>query len=479
MNFLKKLSFLLLIGTAFLSCKNESDSTRKILIISTNDIHAQISRFPQLASFVKQKRAEGNEIILADAGDRFSGNPYVDNAAEKGKPMIELMNKLGYDIATMGNHDFDFGQTVLKKRIREANFNIICANIVSTGSEVGEFAPYQIIDKGGIKFCFLSLIQTGSNHIPATNPGNLENISFRYFKDVAPEYKKLKDQCDVMIGLTHLGFAGDSLLALVMPEFDVIVGGHSHTVIDSGKYVNGVLINQTGSYLNYAGVTELTFKGKKLIDKSYHLVSLKDIGTPDQEVALMVEEYNNQPEFKKVVARATAPLRTKEDVASMVTDAMCDATHCMFAFYNKGGVRLNSIPQGDITLETVYKIEPFSNYIVTHEWTLDQMKEFILQDYNKRKSDQRYINYFISAGKYEIICDKNGEGIDVKFYDAKGKQLKDHQRKMPVAFSNYVTSSQEYAKGGKNTGIYITDAVSAFLQKQKSIQYDGRRVFIK
>lgn len=479
MNLLKKTCLWLFIGAALFSCKNESDSIRKIVIISTNDIHAQINRFPQLATFVKQKRAEGNEIILADAGDRFSGNPYVDNAPEKGQPMIELMNKLEYDIATMGNHDFDFGQTVLKKRIQEAKFNIICANIISAGSELGKFTPYQIIDKGGIKFCFLSLIQTGSNHLPATNPGNLENISFRYYKDVAQEYKTLKDQCDVMIGLTHLGFAGDSLLALVMPEFDVIVGGHSHTVIDSGKLVNGVLINQAGSNLNYAGVTELSFKDKKLIDKSYHLVSLKDIGTPDQEIALMVEEYNNQPAFKKVLSVATSPLKTKEDVACMVTDAMCAATNCEFAFYNKGGIRLNSIPKGDITLETVYKIEPFSNYIVTHDWTLDQMKNFILQDYNRPKKELRNINYFISAGKYEIIRDKKGDGIDVKFYDAKGKQLKDNLRKRSVAFSNYITSSQEYAKGGNNTGIYITDAVSTFLQKHKSIHYDDRRVFIE
>lgn len=478
MNLLKKLGFLLLTAAIVFSCKNES--VQKITIISTNDIHAQIARFPALAAFVKAKRAESHDILLVDAGDRFSGNPYVDNAPEKGKPMIELMNKLEYDLAAMGNHDFDFGQGVLKKRIREAKFNVICANIVSAGSELGQLPPYQIIEKGGIKFCFLSLIETGSNGLPATNPGNLENISFRYFKDAARAYKNLTAQCDVMIGLTHLGFANDSLLALVMPEFDVIVGGHSHTVIEKGKVVNGVLISQTGSRLDYAGVTELTFKGKKLIDKSYHLVSLKHIGTPDQEVALMVKAYGNQPKFKTVLGRASAPLQTKEAVASLVTDAMCAAANCDFAIYNKGGIRLHSVPQGDITLETVYEIEPFSNYIVTHEWTLDQMKEFILQDYNKcSDKDGRCINYFISSGKYEIIRDKAGDGTDVRFYNAQGKLLKDHSRKMLIAFSNYVTASQDYAKGGNNTGIYITDAVAKFIESNKSIRYSGRRAFIR
>jgi len=478
-NFFKKLSLLLIIAVACYCCKNESGE-RVITIISTNDIHAQLANFPKFAAFVQQKKANDKEVILVDAGDRFSGNPYVDNVAEKGEPMFLLMNKLGYDVATMGNHDFDYGQQVLKKRMQQARFNIICANMESAGSEIGQFPPYQMIEKGGIKFCFFSLIETGSNHIPATNPANLQNISFRYFKDVAREYKKLDEECDVMIGLTHLGFANDSLLALVMPELDVIVGGHSHTVLPEGKMVNGVLINQTGSNLRYAGVTELKFKGKKLVDKSYCLVSLNDMTTEDQEIALMVEEFNNCPEFKKVLGKAAKELKYKENVASLMTDAMCDAAGCDFAFYNKGGVRLNSIPAGDITLETVYKIEPFSNYIVTHDWTLSRMKEFILKDYNKGADpEKRYINYFISDGKYEIIRDKNGDGVDVKFYDKNGKLLKESDHKYKLAFSNYVAASNPCVGGGQNTTIFIADAVASFLNKQGSVDYHTQRAFVR
>lgn len=168
----------------------------------------------------------------------------------------------------------------------------------------GSWPAYQMIERGGLKFCFFSLIQTGANHLPATNPANLEDISFRYFKDVVPEYKRGGlEECDVMIGLTHLGFANDSLLALVM-RVGGDCRGHSHTVIREPKKVNGVLIGQAGSNLEYAGVTTLRFKGKKLVDKSYQLVSLKDIGTPDQEIALLVEEISNRPEFKKIMGQA-------------------------------------------------------------------------------------------------------------------------------------------------------------------------------
>lgn len=471
---------MLLISVALYSCKNGAETAGEFVIISTNDIHAQIDRFPQLAAFIQQKRAESEEVIVVDAGDRFSGNPYVDNAIEKGEPIIQLMNKVGFEVACMGNHDFDYGQEVLKKRFSEANFPVICANINSEESRLGQMLPYEMIKKGGLKFCFLSLIETGANHIPATNPANLENISFRYFKDVAKEYKQLESDCDVMIGLTHLGFANDSLLALVMPEFDVIVGGHSHTVIRDPRVINGVLVTQTGSNLNYVGVTTLKFEGKELIDKSYSLISLKDFGGADQEVALMVQVINNRPEFKKVLGEATIDLKFKENVASLMTDAMCRAVGADFAFYNKGGVRLNSIPQGPITMEMVYKIEPFANYIVRHKWTLPQMKEFILKDYNRGKDkDKRYINYFISDGKYEIIRDNRGDGVDVKFYDKRGELLKDNGKLYDLAFSNYVASSNPYVAGGENTDIYIADAIAEYLTEKRQIAYNQQRAFVK
>lgn len=477
MKFFKRSGIVLLLFTVLWSCRGRIE---KIVIISTNDIHAQISGFPRLAAFIEQTRKENDDVIVVDAGDRFSGNPYVDHAAEKGAPMIRLMNATGYEVACMGNHDFDYGQKILKQRIAEARFPILCANIVSEASELGQLPPYQILEKKGRKFCFFSLIQTGNNHLPATNPANLDNISFRYYKDVAREYKKLDTLCDVFIGLTHLGFDNDSLLALVMPELDVIIGGHSHTIIRKPELINGVLVTQTGSHLNYVGVTTLQFKGKKLVDKSYQLVSLKDSGTKDQKVSLMVDEINNHPEFKEVLGNASETLETKEDVASLMTDAMSDIAGTDFAFYNKGGVRLNSLPQGAITREDIYKLEPFSNYIVKHEWSLEEMKAFLLNNFNRTADpEKRYINYFISQGKYEIIRNKEGKGIDVKLYDKKGQLLKDAKAKYKIAFSNYVTSSNEYAQGGQITDIFITDAIIQYLQKQKNISYHTHRTFIR
>lgn len=163
-----------------------------------------------------------------------------------------------------------------------------------------------------------------------------------------------------------------------------------------------------------------------------------------------------------------------------MTDAMCEAADCDFAFYNKGGVRLNFIPKGDITMEMIYKLEPFSNYIVKYEWSLDQMKEFILKSYNREpEPGKRYINYFISAGKYEIIRDVAGNGVDVRFYDRRGKLLQAGRKKYKIAVSNYVASAGKLGKEGEVTHILITEAVSDYLTKQREVFYEGSRAEIK
>ena len=283
------------------------------------------------------------------------------------------------------------------------------------------------------------------------------------------------------VALTHLGYTADSVLAVSMPELDVIIGGHSHTLLREPKVVNDVLITQAGSNLNYAGVTTLAFKGKRLVSKSFEVVKLDTVGAPDEETAGMVKEFCNRPEFSEKIGMTSKGLKYKEDVASMVTDAMCKAAGCDFVFYNKGGVRLNSIPAGDITKATVYRIEPFSNYIVTHRLTLKEMKALILNRFNGPKNpEKRYVDLFISEGRYTILKDKEGKGVDVVFADRNGRKLKDESKKYKIGLSNYVNSTYDFVGkgGGTNTGIMIVDAIFDFLKVQQDVNYNKKRAFI-
>ena len=114
---------------------------------------------------MEQIKAKHPNVILVDAGDRFTGNPYVDHAKEKGLPVISLMNDLGYEIGTLGNHEFDFGQKTLRARINDATFPIVCANINSSRGELDSIPPYHIIEKDGIKLGFIRFSR------PCTNGG--------------------------------------------------------------------------------------------------------------------------------------------------------------------------------------------------------------------------------------------------------------------------------------------------------------------
>lgn len=472
---------LLVVLSACQSTKNVTSATTRVVIISTNDIHAQINNFPKFATFLKQIRAENPHVLLVDGGDRFSGNVYVDNAKEKGKPMFDLMGKLGYNVATFGNHEFDYGASVLNKRISASSFPVVCANIQTKSSALGQPEPYYMIEKAGIKFCFLGLVETNAiTHIPATNPDNVKGITFRYYKTAALENRKLKNKCDVFIGLTHIGFVGDSLLAVIMPELDVIIGGHSHTLIDKPLIINNVLVSQTGSNLKYAGVTCLDFKGKKLVNKTYKAVKL-DTFADDPDMKAMVGEICDRPEFKEKIGITSKGLKYKENVANMVTDAMSEAADCDFAFYNSGGVRYNSIPVGDITRATIYQIEPFNNYIVKQRLTLNEMKKLILNRFNGLKNqEKRRIDLFISKGRYTILKNEAGEGVDVVFVDKNGNKLKDSEQEFTVGLSNYVNSTYDFVGKGKgeNTHISIVEAIEKFVKAQGDVNYQERRTFI-
>ena len=104
---------------------------RTLVLLSTNDMHAKIQNFPRLASAVEACRDTAQLVVLVDAGDRWTGNAYVDMAPTPGMPMIALMNELGYDVATLGNHEFDHGQAFLGRMIDSMDFEVVCANVVS------------------------------------------------------------------------------------------------------------------------------------------------------------------------------------------------------------------------------------------------------------------------------------------------------------------------------------------------------------
>ena len=224
----------------------------KTVILHTNDVHGEISLYAKVAALKKDYQAQGADVILADAGDYIQGTPYVSDS--KGASAVDLMNAAGYDIATFGNHEFDYGFDNLVKLMGDAKFKVI-GNIRYNGKPT--FNDTTIIKtSSGLKVGFLGL--TTPETSTKAHPAKIQGVTFmakdELYKFASDEAALLrKDGADVVIALTHLGVDPESEpnrsadVYANSKGIDFIIDGHSHTVMTKGE--NNEPIQSTGTKL--------------------------------------------------------------------------------------------------------------------------------------------------------------------------------------------------------------------------------------
>ncbi len=429
-----------------------------VVILSTNDIHAHIERFPQLATAVKLCRDTVDQVILVDAGDRWTGNVYCDRAAEPRKPIVDLMNHLGYDVGTFGNHEFDAGQAFLGMRTMQFDFPIICANIHSDTVTFPQPPAYTIVERGGHRIGFVGAVTNyDHNNHPAGHDSSFVGLTFTdAIKEVA-SYESLRDNepVDVLVALTHIGTKKDRELAAQVSGYDLIIGGHSHD--QTNEQVNNVLITQSGKYLRNVGVTVLRFRGKQLVDKNYHLESLTDYD-PDPEYAAMVEEYYNDPELRTKVVDLTASM-DKRGLADLFTSAVREKTQTEIGIYHIGGVRLDSLQQ-QVVLADIYNLDPFGSKIATAEMTAGQLEQLVLTKFNDKVNvDESHRVDIYMTTPYVIHVDASGEAVSVTF-----PSLSPNKR-YRVAMSDYIFKNYENLQLSAPcaTDLLVTEALRDYL----------------
>ena len=342
---MKKTSFfslLAMLGTAF---------AEQVTILGVNDMHANIDGMPQLATFVKQERQNTPGLLLMAAGDSRTGNPYVDNGNRPGVPMVTLMNHVGFDLSTFGNHEFDSGAAALRDYINSAEFDFVCANIFTTDTQGIEVKPYKIFERNGVRIGVLGLVQVGENGLPDAHPDKCKGLQFASPFDTAACYKHLRAYCDVLIVLTHLGFE------------DAIIGGHSHTRVEKEHIINGVLITQAENKLKF--VTRLTFdvENGKVVSKKAELLPLADLPA-DAATVDLVEKTKSLPFFKRQLTTVKREITSRESLGCMMADAISVRAVTDIAIVNLGGVRLEDFPAGPLTVADVYRLDPFGNAII-------------------------------------------------------------------------------------------------------------------
>ena len=231
---------------------------KQLVILHTNDTHSCIMPLnPNLAdtalagrggflrrmALIEDERAKTPGLLLIDSGDFSQGSPYYN--FYKGEVEVELMNRMGYDVATIGNHEFDFGLENMARIFRMAKFPIVCANYDFTGTSVeGLVKPYTIIKRNGLKIGLFGLSPQPKGLVDTT-----KLVGVKYLDPVETARRmaallKTKKRCDVIICVSHLGWEDeeltDQMLVPATRDIDIVLGGHSHTYMKTLQYVKNV-----------------------------------------------------------------------------------------------------------------------------------------------------------------------------------------------------------------------------------------------
>lgn len=382
----------------------DDDLTGHIVILHTNDVHGAIDNYASVAALKDAYEAAGAQVLLMDAGDFSQGSTSVN--VSEGATAVELMNMAGYDVATTGNHEFDFGYANLKTLMESAEFPILAANAFTAEGELAMDEANHTFQLGDVTVGVFGLATPET--ATKAHPAKLEGVTFlaedELFNCAQEQVDELTAEgCDYIICLGHLGIDAESTgnrsidLLENVTGIDVFIDGHSHsTQSDIAEETNGTgmvgdtVLTSTGTKLESVGVVDIAADGT--IDAS--TISMEELNategfTPDQDIATRVSEINAQIEedMGQVIGTSEVDLdgvrenvrASETNLGDLITDAMLwqagqDNEEVDAAITNGGGIRA-SIAAGDITKKSVNDVLPFGNTLYVVELTGAELLE--------------------------------------------------------------------------------------------------------
>ena len=398
------LSLALLLSLAVPVCAAETttsttkDLTGHIVILHTNDVHGGIAGYAKLAAAKESYTTSGAYTLLVDAGDYIQGDPTV--SASQGKTAIELMNSTGYDAATVGNHEFDYGYANLKTISAQANFPILAANVQYNGAT--SFDSHTIFTAANGKKIGVFGLETPETATKA-HPAKIQGVTFVGGQDMMKlaqtEVDTLKAAgCDYVICLGHLGIDAESTgnrsidVLNAVTGIDVFIDGHSHSTLDqikattngTGKVGNAYLTS-TGTKLANVGVVDIAPDGTITTSN----VPLDTLTAENADTAAVIQRIQQQidADYGAVFAQSEvqlngekAQVRTGEtNLGDLITDAMLWQAGTLgekvdAAISNGGGIRA-SLSVGGLTKKDINTVLPFGNTLYLVKLTGAQLLE--------------------------------------------------------------------------------------------------------
>jgi 2',3'-cyclic-nucleotide 2'-phosphodiesterase (5'-nucleotidase family) len=346
-----------------------------LTILQINDVYSMIpvdgmGGVARVATIKNGLVAAGRTPLLVIAGDFLS--PSVASSIFKGEQMVAALNSAGLDIATLGNHEFDFGTDVLLQRMAEARWQWVVSNVIDTNTNrpVGGAVPYAIRSYGALKVGFIGLCLSGDEvsrerlqHLRLDDPIETAATLVPFLK---------RQGADLIVALTHLSFDDDRKLAARFPDIDLIIGGHEHYPITAIE--NRTFISKAGSDGRYVARIDVNKRQDGMVERFFELIPVTASIVDDPKTAAVVSAYETRlgTELDVVVGSSRVPLdadsirmrAAETNLGNMFADAMRAEVGADITIVNSGSIRGDRIyPAGALSRRTLLAMHPFGGVV--------------------------------------------------------------------------------------------------------------------
>lgn len=443
---MKKISIILLmIFFVLSSCNNntakKSANSGELTIIHMNDTHGRDEEemivnkettppetnymygAARRAAYIKDVETTNNNVLVLHAGDTITGSVY--STVFLGRDEVDIMNMIGVDAAAIGNHFVDYGLDNFTEIMKERKFPTLSVNIKNKNDNSYYALPYIVTNVNGLNVAIIGITTTDSVY----NPKYVEGLVFEKDIDSLKSFLKstpLNTTNDVTILLSHVGYEVDKKIAEAFPKtFDVIVGGHSHTVLEEADIVNGTPIVQAGYYGRYLGQIDLSVNSGKIEKFNYKLIPMDSNIKQDADMLDFIDEMKGTVDKEFNVKIGSLPVELTQDgirtnsmaLGNFACDLVLDSyDNVDIAIINSGALR-TSLPYGDITLGKIQnEFFPFNNQAVIVTLNGKDLLDMIKISYTKKGSGgflqySRGVKVKYSTDGKLISAKLNGEDI--------------------------------------------------------------------
>jgi 2',3'-cyclic-nucleotide 2'-phosphodiesterase (5'-nucleotidase family) len=389
------LILLFFVATVLCGCSNHHERvrdlpTQPVVILYDNDVHCAVDGYAKLVALREQLSNEGNYTTTVSCGDFVSGD--IVGTVTKGEAIVNIMNRTGYDVITLGNHEFDFGLPHILSLTEALDATTVCANFRSTTNEEPTFSPYEIISYGDVDIAYIGLTTTAtatlvSNDTFKDEEGNvLYDFAHKNLYETTQHYvdQAIAEGADYVVALAHLGDVsqGGHINSVEMITntrgIDVLIDGHDHHEIELRLVKNAdnedVILTSSGTKFHNIGVITLSTDGKF----TSTLMPTAELTEIDADVQSFTDSIKQEAlkAGERVIGHTDFPISIKgpngkrivrnseANIGNLCADAIRHGTKAEIALINGGGIRA-SIDAGDITINDCFKVFSFNNTVCT------------------------------------------------------------------------------------------------------------------